>query len=345
MTQEELASRVDRTQGTITHIERGFKDASSELITAISQVTQFPVSFFTTEPRVEFPLSSLLFRARASMTRRNAIAACRYAEVICEMVETLSAYVTPLPLTLIKSQKSPAEAAQEARRWLGFQSNIPIPHLINAMERCGITVLALPLELEGIDAFSSWINGNAVIAVCSGKPGDRTRWNAGHELGHLVIHADRKIRQAEHHEADDFAAELLMPAEALLKEIKPPVTINSLALLKPRWGVAIQALIRRAHDLKIITDRQYSYMFEQLSIRGWRTKEPENLNLPVEKPRSLRKMVELSPFANNLPRLAAELRINNETLREVWNAYDDLSSLIYPENRSPSSKVIKMRKN
>jgi len=345
MTQQQLAELIGKSQSTVTHVERGFKDASSELIAAIAQQTGFPISFFTTEPTVEFHLESLLFRARASMTRRNAMAICRYAEIIYEMVEMLSNYVTPLPLKLRKSLHSPAEAAQETRRWLELPFDTPIPHLINSVERCGIIVLALPLhDLEEIDAFSSWAETKPVIAVCVGKPGDRVRWSTGHELGHLVLHAEKKIRTEEHREADRFAAELLLPETAMRREIVSPVTLSSLAMLKPRWGVAIQALIRRAHDLKIITDRHYRYLFEQLSMRGWRTQEPENLNIPVEKPRALRKMVELSPFGSNYRTLASELRITEETLKEVLDLYDDLSSLIYPENQRPSSKVIPLRR-
>src|ERR1700693_1826607 len=81
-----------------------------------------------------------------------------------------------------------------------------------------------------------------------------------------------------------FAAELLMPEAAMRREITGPITLSSLAVLKPRWRVSIQALIRRAYDLHLIGDRQYRYLFEQLSAKGWRSKEPSNLDIPIEKP-------------------------------------------------------------
>jgi Zn-dependent peptidase ImmA (M78 family) len=87
-----------------------------------------------------------------------------------------------------------------------------------------------------------------------------------------------------------------MPEKAMRREITTPVTLTSLAALKPRWGVSIQTLIYRAHQLGIIADRQYRYLFEQISIRGWRTREPENLDIPVERSRTLRKIVELLPL-------------------------------------------------
>jgi hypothetical protein len=116
------------------------------------------------------------------------------------------------------------------------------------------------------------------------------------------------------------------------------VTLTSLAGLKPRWGVSIQTLIYRAHELGIIADRQYRYLFEQVSIRGWRTREPENLDIPVEKPRTLRKIVELLPFGNNLSHLAAELHLNVENVEEILNVYDGKADVTTAEPQS--NKVI-----
>jgi len=73
----------------------------------------------------------------------------------------------------------------------------------------------------------------------------------------------------------------------------PPVTLATVAKLKPRWRVSIQALIRRARDLAIISDRQYHYLFQQLSARGWRKREPAQFDVAAEKPRAFRKMAEV----------------------------------------------------
>ncbi len=346
LTQGELARLIGKSQAAIAHVERGFKEPSAELVSAVAVHTHFPISFFTTVPPVEFPGEVLLFRARATMTRRDAQAAARYAEVIFEMGQNLSSYVTTLPLKLEKSSKSPAEAAREARRWLGLSPNEPIRHLINAIERAGILVLGIPLkEQSDIDAFSAWIQDSPVIALCAGKDaGDRKRFSAGHELGHLVMHFGRTIRSDEHKEADEFSAELLMPEKAMRREITSPVTLTSLAALKPRWGVAIAALVYRAHELGIIPERQYRYLFEQISIRGWKTREPENLDIPVEKPRTLKKIVELLPTGNNISRLAAELHLSAENVKEILDLYDDMAEMNLPEHQPVSSKVIPLRR-
>lgn len=344
LTQSELARLLGKSQAAITHVERGFKEPSADLIAAIAQHTHLPVAFFATDPPVSFPVKVLLFRARAAMTRRDALAAARYAEIIFEMGMNLAPYVTGIPLRLERSTKSPVEAAREARRWLGLSAEEPIQHLVNAMERAGIVVVPIPIEQDDIDAFSTWINDCPVVALCMGRDsGDRKRWSAAHELGHLVLHFNRTIRSDEHKQADVFAGELLLPEKSMRREIRSPVTLTSLAALKPRWGVSIQGLIYRSHELGIITDRQYRYLFEQVSIRGWRTQEPENLNIAVEKPRALRKIVELSPFANDLVRLSAELRLGVDNVKEILASYDERSSLPSPEAREISSKVLRFK--
>jgi hypothetical protein len=62
----------------------------------------------------------------------------------------------------------------------------------------------------------------------------------------------------------------------------------------------------------LIAERQYRCLFEQLSIKGWRTKEPANLDVPVEKPRVLRQMAELlygQPI--EYERMAADLHLSS----------------------------------
>jgi hypothetical protein len=93
-------------------------------------------------------------------------------------------------------------------------------------------------------------------------------------------------------DANAFAAELLMPATAMRREIQPPVTLTSLIPVRARWGVSFAALIRRARELGHVTDRQYRYLFTQLSARGWRLAEPPSGRL-LERPRGFRRMIEV----------------------------------------------------
>ena len=86
----------------------------------------------------------------------------------------------------------------------------------------------------------------------------------------------------------------------------------------------MQALVRRAFDLNLITERQYRYLFEQIGARGWRTREPANLDVPVEKPSALRQMAEIAygrPI--NYRRLASEAQLTVDMAKQIIEAYEE----------------------
>jgi Zn-dependent peptidase ImmA (M78 family) len=225
--------------------------------------------------------------------------------------------------------EDPVTAARLTRDKLGLPLDTPIPHLIRALERGGVFVLALPLALDGTElraedteAFSEWAGPRLerpVIAYTAGKPGDRLRLSVAHELGHLVLHSNLRGTQASmEKEAFEFAGEFLMPESALRDEILPPITLMTMAQLKRRWGVSLQALVRRAKALEIITDRQYRYFFEQISLKGWRKQEPANLAIPIESPRALTKMAEvLYGRPVDLRRMATDAGLSLQVLRDI----------------------------
>jgi Zn-dependent peptidase ImmA (M78 family) len=115
-----------------------------------------------------------------------------------------------------------------------------------------------------------------------------------------------------------------MPEVAMRREIIAPVTLSSLVDLKKRWKVSIQALIHRAYDLGIVTERQYRYLFEQLSAAGWRKDEPGKL--PVERPRAFRKMAELlysDPINHQIDyqKLANDINLTAQFVKQVMEVH------------------------
>ena len=70
----------------------------------------------------------------------------------------------------------------------------------------------------------------------------------------------------------------------------PPITLTTLARLKSRWKVSIQALAHRAYELEIISPREYKCLRQQVHQHGWLKQEP--ITIPIEKPRALSQMAE-----------------------------------------------------
>lgn len=109
-------------------------------------------------------------------------------------------------------------AADVRRAWnLGVG---PIPNLVRLLESKGIVVAHVPEECREVDAFSTWCGSRPFIFLVSEKGStSRARFDAGHELGHLVMHADVAPGSAEaERDANRFASAFLLPKEPFLAE-------------------------------------------------------------------------------------------------------------------------------
>jgi len=349
LTQTELATRCLVEQAAIARIESGDLKPSDALVQAISEHMGFPVEFFHQPTGPDFPLGSLLFRAHLSTTLRERAEAYRYAQITYEIADTLAARMKPSVLRLPQGlDQAPADAAGITRSQLGLSPDTPVPNLLRVVETAGVLVLALPVDLEGRDAFSSWAgldHKQPVIFLSANRPGDRVRWNIAHEVAHLVLHPTIKGQLAlVERQADEFAAEFLMPEAAMRRELAPPITLDRVARLKPRWRVAVQSLVRRAHELEIISKRQYTYLFEQIGARGWRTHEPDHLAVPVEKPRALRKMAELiygDPV--NHQRMAKDMKMAPSFVKRLLDSHADKAEYVGSVPPGRSSRVVPIR--
>jgi Zn-dependent peptidase ImmA (M78 family) len=165
--------------------------------------------------------------------------------------------------------------------------------------------------------------------------------SVGHELGHLVLHKSPRGNLSDlEKQAYSFAREFLLPKEAMKREIKRPVTLTGLATLKPRWGVSIQALIRCAYELEISSEAQYRYFAEQVSKLGWRKREPENLDIPTEKPRLLRKLAEMTAgVPPNAKRIASFVCSNVSLIEDVLAVHASKGDLP-PSEKNRLTEVI-----
>jgi hypothetical protein len=89
-----------------------------------------------------------------------------------------------------------------------------------------------------------------------------------------------------------FAASFLLPMESFSSDLTT-ISLNGLLALKDRWRISVSAMIMRCADLRIIDDDFKSRLFRNLSMRGWRKQEPLDDQLDVERPRLLRRSIEL----------------------------------------------------
>jgi Zn-dependent peptidase ImmA (M78 family)/transcriptional regulator with XRE-family HTH domain len=295
LTQTALARQVGVHPSAIAQLETGRIQPSPEVLEALGRATGFPPAFFTRPGGPLLPLGSLRFRARAAMTARQRRQAWGYAQTVYELMAWMVVQTEYPAPRLPRLDNDPVAAAALTRQALGLAPDRPIGPLIRTLEHHGVWVLAIPVPLPRRDACSAWAGGDGatpVLVVAATPAGDRRRFSVAHEVGHLVLHqVPQGAPHALEQQADAFAEAFLLPAAAMCAAFVPPITLTTLADLKTRWGVSLQALIRRAHTLDLLTPSQYRSLSAQLGARGWRTQEP--IAVPVERPRALRQLAEL----------------------------------------------------
>jgi Zn-dependent peptidase ImmA (M78 family)/DNA-binding XRE family transcriptional regulator len=301
LTQAELGELIGTTQSGIASMEANLYRPSPEYLKILAKETGFGLSFFEPSHVDEFPSGALLYRARAAVTKAERQRAHGLTSVAFELALFLGQKLKQVPVNLPRLKEAPERAAQIARTSLGIAPDAPVVDLTQRLERNGVLILTIPREINALDGFATWVGSpypRPVIALLGGKVGYRINFTLGEEIGHLILHSPLTVSLAEaDNQARAFAQELLLPREAMVEEMRSPITLSNLAPLKPRWNVSLQMLVRRAHDLDLITPNQYRYLNQQVRTNGWTQLEPGDESIAQPKPRLMRKMAELQ-FGN-----------------------------------------------
>lgn len=173
----------------------------------------------------------------------------------------------------------PEAAAQVVRAEWGLGEK-PAPNMIHLLEAHGVRVFSLAQECRQVDAFSFSHSAQPFVFLNTQKSGEHSRFDAAHELGHLVLHWHHELpqgRQAER-EANRFASAFLLPAASLVSAAPRYPTLKDLIAIKRPWKVSVAALTHRLYTLGAMSEWQYRSLFVELSRRGYRTKEPSPIN-------------------------------------------------------------------
>lgn len=297
LTKAQLAKELGISSRSLQNYESGASAPDLETLARISTLLNFPKQFFfLDEDMPEINEHAVSFRKLSKMT--DAMKFCTFAagaiafKVNQWIEDRFSLPVANLPDL---SDLPPEEAAATLRREWGL-GNAPVPNMIHLLESKGIRVFSLAEEAREVDAFCTWHEGKPFIFLNTIKSAERSRFDAAHELGHLVrdvytMQHGQSHSQEMERQADAFAAAFLMPAQSVSVNQPPAYTIKYLMRLKHYWGVSLAALAYRFSSLGLISEWNYRNLCIEISKRGFRTKEPE----PMERETSqlLTKVMEI----------------------------------------------------
>jgi Zn-dependent peptidase ImmA (M78 family)/transcriptional regulator with XRE-family HTH domain len=277
-TKKGLAKEAGVSTRSVTGFESGELEPKPGTLVKIAQVLDFPPSFFEAEDLPEVSSEAVSFRALSKMEaaqRKSALAAGSLAFALHDWIA--SRFKLPVPnVPKLGPGVDPETAAQVVRAEWGLGEK-PAPNLVHLMEVRGVRVYSITQDCRELDAYSLWRGDQPFVFLNTQKTGEHSRFDAAHELGHLVLHWHHEVpqgRQAEQ-EANRFAAAFLMPAASILAKVPKNPSLKQLVRAKQPWKVSVAALTHRLHQLEVLSDWHYRMLWIEIGDKGYRTNEPE----------------------------------------------------------------------
>ncbi|WP_161830698.1 helix-turn-helix domain-containing protein [Steroidobacter agaridevorans] len=307
MNKRALAKRIGVSERSVVGYETGTQVPECLTLARLADVLEFPQAFFYGDDP-EFPTPDVAsFRSLSKMTasqRDTALGAGAVALLLNQWIE--SRFELPPPdvpdlgrerSTIPKeevastcpdidylsheSSQDPQTAADMLRVHWGL-GEAPIPNMIKLLESKGVRIYSLAIDAREIDAFSMWKGGVPFMFLNTGKSAEHCRFDAAHELGHLVLHQHAQPQGADlEREANAFASSFLMPRSSTLALAPRAPSLPSLIKHKKYWGVSVAALNYRLHSLGLTSEWTNRTLCIQIAQAGFRTNEPDPL--PHEK--------------------------------------------------------------
>ena len=312
-TKRELSDKINLSHQAISKIEQGISEPNPDTLNRFSDCLNLPVYYFLKPfENGEENINSVVFfrsnaaaRVKSKKVHKNRV---KWLRSIHKYLET----ILDFPKLDIRkfSEKSTFEetdleeidkiALNLRKEWgLGLG---PISNLTLLLEKKGIIVSRANFDDVTIDACSIWepLQRPYILLGNDKMSAVRSRFDAAHELGHLILHSTLKQNEFNiksnykriEKEANHFASAFLLPEESFGQEI----TYNSLDYfipLKERWKVSIGAMLYRAEYLNILSDYQVLHTRKVMSKNKMRTIEPLDDTIPLEIPSALKQAIEL----------------------------------------------------
>ena len=272
-----FADLVGLSPHTISRCEIGVYTPPQETIERFAIALDYPVEFFSGGD-LDLPDSEMVsFRSQKAMTASIRDAALAAGAIGCSIADWVEKIFDVAPINVPSlGEYEPDIAAVMLRQFWGL-GNEPVSNMIHLLESKGVRVFSLAENSKTVNAFSFWRNEFPFVFLNTVKTSESSRFDAAHELGHLVLHQDGKTtgRQAED-EANAFASEFLMPAADMRSHRRGYYSIDQMIQLKKRWKVSLAALNYRLHKLGFTSDWTYRDFCIQIASRFKHT-EPEEM--------------------------------------------------------------------
>ena len=289
----------------ISKIERGQLVPSAKTLQAIARACQVPMEFFSSP---SYSIGSLNFRFREGTPEKKkqqvtaqVIAAIHdYIELQSRNLGTDS-FAKPKRRSVVRSySQAEAIAADIRRKWnIGLQ---PIFSVYELLQNQGFHIIEMEIDDSDIEGVSTYADDTPYIIINTtvNKTVERKRFTALHELAHLLFSVKPLSETAfeaylstlpalpytvtvkrpdVERLCHRFAGAMLLPDRVIHRRIgtcRTNISLEELVSIHETYGISIAATIHRLHDLRIIDDKYYSHLFDDMISNnrmetGWGT--------------------------------------------------------------------------
>jgi Zn-dependent peptidase ImmA (M78 family) len=271
-----LAELTGISTRSLSAYEKGEQRPGPGRVGVIAARLGYPTEFFFSGGIEELAPAAVSFRAPSKLpaVRRDAaLSAGRLAMELNRWI--VERFELPVPDVPSLDRGDPEHAAEEVRARWGLGA-APVPNMVHLLEAHGIRVFSLR-ECAEVDAFSTVWAGTPYVFLHVAKTGERGRFDAAHELGHLVLHGEHDAGREAEREADRFAAAFLMPRASVLAHLPPASSVEQILAGKRIWRVAAMALAHRLYEVGALSEWLYRTTCIELGKRGFRVGEPDGI--------------------------------------------------------------------
>jgi len=331
-TAKSLAERADVAPVTFSRVVNGQQIPDDLTIEKLVKALRYPRDFFFRDDVDPIDPSAASFRSFKAMTARERDAALAAGSLAYEMADWVKdRFNLPTADILdLSHERNPSAAARTLRQHWAIGER-PIANMTKLLETKGVRVFSLAENTRNVDAFSCWRNDEPYVFLNTFKTPEHSRFDAAHELAHLVLHrhgGPRQGRLAEM-EAQAFASSFLMPRDDVLATVPFVTSLDHIVKAKKRWGVSAAALAYRLHKMGIVTDWQYRTFCIQINRKFGKT-EPNGL--PPERSTVWQKVLtDLWRDGVTRNHIAADLNLPDD---EIENLLFGLTGEVNPPERT-----------